>query len=97
MSFVVFFTVPLFLGSLFEKIFGSELLFLRVGVGLVCFGVVLPMFLLLLFAFSLPKLSLKNSLDVRSGVFGLSSVLPLFLSPTSSFLFFSFLRERQLR
>ena len=40
------FTVPLFLGSLFEKIFGSELLFLGVGAGLACFGAVLPMFLL---------------------------------------------------
>ena len=29
-----------------RKIFGSELLFLGVGVGLVCFGAVLPMFLL---------------------------------------------------
>ena len=41
-----FFAVPLFLGSLFEKIFGSELLFLGAGVGLACFGAVLPMFLL---------------------------------------------------
>ena len=41
-----FFTVLLFLGSLFEKIFGSELLFLGVGVGRVFFGAVLPMFLL---------------------------------------------------
>ena len=40
------FTVPLFLGSLFEKIFGNELLFLGVGAGLACFGAVLPMFLL---------------------------------------------------
>ena len=32
--------------SLFEKIFGSELLFLCVGVGRVFFGVVLPMLLL---------------------------------------------------
>ena len=41
-----FFAVLLFLGSLFEKIFGSELLFLGVGVGLVFFGWFLPMFLL---------------------------------------------------
>ena len=41
-----FFTVLLFLGSLFEKIFGSELLFFGVGVGFVCFGAVLPMLLL---------------------------------------------------
>ena len=41
-----FFAVLLFLGSLFEKIFGSELLFLGVGVGLVFFGGVLHRFLL---------------------------------------------------
>ena len=41
-----FFIVPLFLGSLFGKIFGSELLFLGVGAGLACFGAVLPMLLL---------------------------------------------------
>ena len=41
-----FFVVLLFLGSLFEKIFGSELLFLGVGVGLVFVGGFLPMFLL---------------------------------------------------
>ena len=41
-----FFTVLLFLGSLFEKNFGGELLFYGVGVGLVFFGAVLPMFLL---------------------------------------------------
>ena len=45
-SFVVFFFVLLFLGSLFEKIFGSELLFLGIGVGRVYSGAVLPMFLL---------------------------------------------------
>ena len=37
-----FFTVLLFLGSLFGKIFGSELLFLSVVVGLVFFDSVLP-------------------------------------------------------
>ena len=41
-----FFAVLLFLGSLFENNFGSELLFLGVGVGLVLFGGFLPMFLL---------------------------------------------------
>ena len=40
-----FFSV-LFLGSLFEQFFGSELLFLGVGAGSVFFGAVLPMFLL---------------------------------------------------
>ena len=37
-----FFTVLLFLGSLFGKFFGSELLFLSVVVGLVFFDSVLP-------------------------------------------------------
>ena len=45
------FSVLLFLGSLFEKIFGSELLFLGVGVGRVSFGAVLPMFLLYFLVF----------------------------------------------
>ena len=43
--FFVVFAVLLFLGSLFEKIFGSELLFLGIGVGCVYSGAVLPMFL----------------------------------------------------
>ena len=41
-----FFSVLLVLGSLFEKIFGSELLFLGFGVGRVYFGAVFPLFLL---------------------------------------------------
>ena len=41
-----FFAVLLFLGSLSEKIFGSELLFVGGLVGLVFFGGFLPMFLL---------------------------------------------------
>ena len=61
-------------GPLFEKIFGSELLFFGVGDGrvfLCCFAYVFA----LLFGFSLPKMSRKNSLDVRScvsGFFGLA-------------------------
>ena len=47
-----FFAVPLFLGSFFEKIFGSELLFLGVVVGLVFFGGFLPMFLLYFWRFA---------------------------------------------
>ena len=74
-------------GPLFEKNFGSELLFYGVGVGLVCFGAVLPMFLLYYF-FSLPKLSPKNSLDVRSGVFGLFSLLLFFADVVVLFVFF---------
>ena len=42
-----------------------------------CFGAVLPMFLHYYLFFSLPKLSQKNSLDVRSGVFGLFFSPPL--------------------
>ena len=41
-----FFSVLLVSGSLFEKIFGSELLFLGFGVGRVYFGTVFPLFLL---------------------------------------------------
>ena len=41
-----FFSVLLFLGSLFEKFIGSELLFLGIGVGRVYPGAVLSMFLL---------------------------------------------------
>ena len=55
-------------GPLFGKIFGSELLFLSVVVGLVFFDSVLPRLLLYYLFFSLPKMSRKNSLDVRSAV-----------------------------
>ena len=49
----------------------------------------------LLFGFSLPKMSRKNSLDVRSGVSWFFFSLPLVSSPTSSpFLFLFFLREK---
>ena len=51
-----FFAALRFLGSLFEKCFGSELLFLGVGVGLVLCDGVLPRFLLYGFGGSLPKL-----------------------------------------
>ena len=46
-----FFVVPLFLGSFFGKIFGSELLFLGGCVGLVFFGGFLLLFLLYFLAF----------------------------------------------
>ena len=59
-SFVAF-SVLLFLGSLFEKIFGSELLFLGVGVGCVFFGGFLPMFLLYSLAVRSRKCSGKFS------------------------------------
>ena len=68
-SFVVFFTVLLFLGSLFEKIFGSELLFLGVGVGRVFFGAVLPMYLLYCLVFRSRK-CLEKILLMSGLVFG---------------------------
>ena len=87
-----FFTVLLFLGSLFEKIFGSELLFLGVGVGRVFFGAVFPMFLLYCLVFRSRKCLEKILL--MSGL--------LFLGFFSLFLwffrrrrvFFVFLREK---
>ena len=86
-----FFTVRLFLGSLFEK-FGSELLFLGVGVGPVFFGAVLPMFLLYCLVFRsrkcLEKILLMSDL-VFLGFFS----HPLVFSSTSRFLFFFFKRE----
>ena len=89
-SFVVFYRSS-FLRVAVEKIFGSELLFLGVGVVRVCFWCCFAYVFALLFVFSLPKLSLKNSIDVRSGVFWFFFSLPLVFSPTSSsFLFFFF-------
>ena len=46
-----FLSILLFLGSLFGNFFGSELLFLGIGVGRVYSGAVLPMFLLYYLAF----------------------------------------------
>ena len=69
------------------KIFGSELLFLGVGVGFVFFGGFLPMFLLLFWRFA-PESVWKNSLDVRSAVFWVLSLLFGFSS--TSFLVFFF-------
>ena len=66
----LFFSVLLFSGSLFENIFGSELLFLGVMVGLVFFDSVLPRLLFYYLVFSLPKMSRKNSLHVRICCFG---------------------------
>ena len=83
-SFVVFF-VLLFLGSLFEKFFGSELLFYGVGVGRVVFGAVLPMFLL--YYLVSRSRNRKNPLDVRSCV---SGFFPLFLWLFADVAFFSF-------
>ena len=91
-----FFSVLLFLGSLFEKIFGSELLFLGGCVGLVFFGAVLPMFLLYFLLFRS-----RNCLEkilLMSGLVFLGCLLSalLVVSPTSSlfsFLFSSFFKR----
>ena len=88
-----FFAVPLFLGSLFEKIFGSELLFLGVGVGLACFGAVLPMFLLYYLLFRS-----RNCLEkilLMSGLVFLGFLLSSFgcLADVAVFFFFFFERD----
>ena len=67
-SFVVFYRSS-FLRVAVWKIFGSELLFYGVGVCLVFFRCCFAYVFALVFVLSLPKLSWKNSLDVRYGVF----------------------------
>ena len=90
-SFVDFFAVLLFLGSLFEKIFGSELLFLGVGVGRVFFGAVLPMFFLYCLVFRSRK-CLENIFLMSGLLFLVFFSLPLVFSSTSRFFVF-FKRE----
>ena len=68
-----FFSVLLFLESLFEKFFGSELLFLGVGVGLVFFGGFCLCFCFMFWRVA-PESVWKNSLDVRSAVFWVRSL-----------------------
>ena len=80
-----FFTVLLFLGSLFEKIFGSELLFLGVGVGRVFLGAVLPMFLLYYLVFRSRK-CLEKILFMSGLVFLGFFSLPLVFPSSSLFL-----------
>ena len=82
-----FFYRSSFLGSLFEKIFGSELLFLGVGVGRVFFGAVLPMFLLYCLVFRSRK-CLEKILLMSGLVFGFFFLFLWFFSSTSCFLFF---------
>ena len=69
--FGVFCRFFLFLGSLFEKFFGSRLLVFGLGVGRVFFGSVFLMFLLYVLSARSRK-CLENSLDVRSCFFGSS-------------------------
>ena len=88
----VVFSVLLFLGSLFENFFGSELLFSGVGVGRVFFGGFLPMFLLYFLAVRSRK-CLENSLDVRSVVFWVRSLFLCFFFSSSSFSVFVFFQE----
>ena len=65
-----FFAVLLFLGSLFENIFGSELLSLGVVVGLV-FSVLFCLGFCFIFWQFAPETVWKTSLDVRSASLGL--------------------------
>ena len=91
-----FFAVLPFLGSLFEKFFGSELLFLGVVVGLVFFGAVLLRFLLYFWRFA-PESVWKNSLDVRSAVFCVRSLLLWFFRRRRFCLLSPFFGEIQIR
>ena len=63
-------------------------MFLCVGVVRVFFGAVLPSVFALLFVLSLPKLSQKNSLDVRFGVSGFFLSSFGFFADVVAFLFF---------
>ena len=64
-SFVVFFRSS-FLRDVVAEIFGSELLFSGIGVGHVCFGTVLPMFVFYYLAFRSRKGPAKILFWVRS-------------------------------
>ena len=65
-----------------------------VCVGCVCFWCCFAYVFALLLGFSLPKLSLKNSLDVRSGVSGFFlSSFGFFADVVAFLFFFSFFRE----
>ena len=64
-------------GPLFGKIFGSELLFYGVVVGLVCFGAVLPICFCFINCFSAPETVLKKIL-LMSGLVFLGCLLSSF-------------------
>ena len=83
-------------GPLFEEIFGSELLFLSVGVGRVFFGAVLPM-LLLYYSFFRSRKCVRKILSMSGLVFlGFFSPLLVFLSTSSFFLCFFFRETDQV-
>ena len=89
-----FFAVLLFLGSFFEKIFGSELLFLGGCVGLVFFGGFLLCFCFI-FGVSLPKLFGKILLMSGLDFFWVRSLfLRFFFVVVVVFVFFSFFFKR---
>ena len=88
-----FFAVPLFLGSFFEKIFGSELLFLGGGGWSCVFWWVFAYVFALLFSGSLPKVSEKILLMSGLLCFGVLSLFLWFFSSTPFFPVF-FKRQR---
>ena len=92
-SFAVF-VVLLFLGSLFVKIFGSELLFLGGCVGLVFFLVGFCYCLGFIFWRFAPETVWKNSIDVRSGSFWGRSLFLRFFADVVLFLFVFLLRDK---
>ena len=89
-----FFVVPPFLGSLFGKIFGSELLFLGGCVGLVFFGGFLLIVFALFFWRFAPDTVWKNSIDVRSGFFWVRSLFLRFFADVVFVFVVLFKRQR---
>ena len=91
---VSFFSFLLFLGSLFEKFFGSELLFLGVGVGSV-FLVLFCLCFCFIIRFFAPENVSKISLDVRSCVSGFISLLLWFFRRRRRLFCFCFSFKRE--
>ena len=99
-SFVVFYRSSFLRGRCLKKFSGANFCFwvsVLVGFFWCCFAYAFA----LLFVFSLPKLSWKNSIDVRSGVFGVffSPPLVFFRRRRRPFvcLFPFFFQEKKLR
>ena len=86
-SFVVFFAVLLFLGSLLEKFSGANFC-LWVSLLVLCFLVGFCLCFCFMFWQVAPESVWKNSLDVRSGVFWARSLFLWFFSWTSFFAVF---------